>query len=98
MQKTNTSIICISQSYFDTLKIIRLNFNYFESFKCCNPKEIDRVRPTHGFELKKETFMNAFNEATKNRGVLLIDSKTNDESFKYRKNLDIRLVEFVYTK
>ena len=85
-------MIYISQCYFDTRKIIRLNYYYFWFFKCCNPKEIDTIRQNHAFALKKEKFVNYFNPATKNPG--LIDLKINNESFKYRQNLDIRLVKF----
>ena len=62
----------------------------------CIPEEIDRIRQNRASDLKKEKIINFFNQATKNHRFLLIDLKTNGESLKYRKNLDIRLIKFMY--
>ena len=90
-RKRNASIVYISQSYFNTPKIIRLNCNYFAFFKCCNRSEIGRIGQNHASDLKEYKFLNYFNRATKDHGFLLIDLKTNKESLKYRKNFDITL-------
>jgi len=70
--------------------------NDFAFVKCCNPKEIDRIRQTHVSDLKKEKIVNYFNEAAKDNEFLLIDLKTHDGSFVNRKNLDIRLIKLYY--
>ena len=53
MRVRNKSIIYMSQSYFDTPKIIRLSCNCFAFFKCFNQKETDRNRQNHASDLKK---------------------------------------------
>ena len=76
---------------------MRLHYNYFAfSSVLIQKKFIESVKTI--YLTRKKIKINYFNEATNNHGFLLIDLKTNDGSLKYRKNLDIRLIEFMYTK
>jgi len=65
---------------------------------CFNPKGNDRIRQNHASDLKTGKSMNYFNQATNKHGFLLIDLETNDESLKYRMNLDMCIIELAYTQ
>ena len=88
-RKKNATIIYLSQSYFHTPKIIRLQCNYKIFFKCFDRREVLNIFQNEGMGLDQKTFVNLFNEATKEPySFLMLDHVTDNELLKIRKNLD----------
>jgi len=88
-RKKNTSVIYLTQSYFSTPKDIRLQCNYFAFFNISNHRQVLEIQKDHCSGVDKDTFLQYYNEATKEPfNFLMIDKKTTNKSLVYRKNLD----------
>lgn len=88
-RKKNATIIYLSQSYFHTPKIIRLQCNYKIFFKCFDRREVLNIFQNEGMGLDQKTFVSLFHEATKEPySFLMLDHVTDNELLKIRKNLD----------
>ena len=88
-RKKNATIIYLSQSYFHTPKLIRLQCCYKMFFKCFDRREVLNIYQNEGMGLPQQTFVDLFNEATKEPySFLMLDNVTDNEVLKIRKNLD----------
>ncbi len=86
-RKKNCTVIYLAQSYYNIPKIVRLQANYLIFFKIDDSREIGNIYQNHNSGLDKKTFVNVFNEATKEPySFLLLDNVTHDENLKIRKN------------
>jgi hypothetical protein len=76
-RKKHTSIIYLSQSYFKTPKIVRLNSEYFALFNICDKKELRSIADTHSTKISYDSFMNLYKQCMREKyQFLLIDNKT----------------------
>ena len=88
-RKKNCTILYLTQSYFNTPKVIRLQCNYNIFFKVPDDREINSIFCNHTMSLDRKTFTQIFKEATKEpHSFLMLDHLTQDESKQIRKNLD----------
>lgn len=82
----NCSCIYLSQSYFDTPKVIRLNCTHFGLWEV-NGKELDQIARDHCGSVDKETFHEMFRVATQHEfHFLFIDKTTRDRRLRFRQN------------
>lgn len=87
-RKKNATVIYLSQSFFDVPKLLRHQCNYFIFFKTSDSREICNIWQNLNMGLDKETFIKVYRDATKDPySFLLLDTETNDDSLKIRKNL-----------
>ena len=88
----NCSVIYLSQSYFNTPQIIRLNCNYFAIYDTTGQNLISLTKE-HGGSLTPEEFKKLFREAVSTpSSFFLIDKKTKIKKLRYRRNFDEVLV------
>ena len=88
-RKKNCTVIYLSQSYYTTPKLIRLQCNYLIFFRPNDEREIRNIYQNHSQGLDKETFVRVFKEATSNPyNFLMLDLYTKDPNLKIRQNLD----------
>lgn len=88
-RKRNCTNIFLTQSYYDTPKMIRLNCNYFFIFKLRDRREIMELYKSHG-TMSKEDFAKMVLEATSMPYDFLCIDKTVSTSspLAYRKKFD----------
>jgi hypothetical protein len=88
-RKKNATLIFLTQSYFDTPKIIRLQCNYFCFWKLNDDRERSEIWKNHNFGLKKNEFVQIFEEATRDPfSFLFFDTIHKNSSYRIRKNLN----------
>lgn len=88
-RKKNATVIYLTQSYFNTPKIIRLQCNYKIFFRNTDNREMNHIFGNEGGCLNKQTFIQLFQEATKEPySFFLIDNETDNRNLQFRKNLD----------
>jgi hypothetical protein len=89
-RKKNCTCIFISQDYYTTPKLIRLQCSYFCFFKCRDDREILEIYKTHNCGLSKEDFKDIFKAATVELYNFLLIDKTQPVSDPkaLRKNFD----------
>ena len=88
-EKKNATLFFITQSYFDTPKIIRLQCNYFFFWKLNDDREQTEIHKNHSFGLPKKDFKDVFQEETgKLHSFLFLDTINKSQSYRIRKNLD----------
>lgn len=76
-RKKNCTSIFLSQSYFATPKIIRLNISHYYFFKSFDDREISEIFKTHSCNMTKESFVKMFKEATNEPYSFLNINKDN---------------------
>jgi len=88
-RKRNCSYMYLSQSYFDTPKLVKKNCNYFLLYKLTGANDVRNVAKDQagdvGYELFNAIYQSAVAEPY---NFLLIDKRTSDSAIKYRKNFD----------
>ena len=88
----NTSCIYLSQSYFDTPKVIRLNCNYFAIHET-NGNNLTQLAREHSGGLSNDEFKKLFRKAVSEPfAFFLLDKKTRDKKMRYRRGFQTALV------
>ncbi len=88
-RKKNATLIYLTQSYYDTPKVIRLQCNYFCFWNLKNDREQTEIHKDHSFGLTKKEFKDVFNEATSEpHSFLFLDTIHKNQSYRIRKNLN----------
>jgi len=87
-RKKNCTVIYITQSYFDTPKIIRLNCSYFCFFKIQDSREIGEIHKSHSCGVSKDRFYQIFHDATAAPYNFLCIDKTAYGTKALRKNFE----------
>jgi hypothetical protein len=88
-RKKNATLIFLTQSYFDTPKIIRLQCNYMCFCKLNDHRELADIYQNHPFGLSKKDFTGVLEEATRTRhSFLFLDTMHKNPAFRIRKNLN----------
>lgn len=88
-RKRNASIIYISQSYFSTPKLVRLNSNYIVLFNVNNKREVLKISKTHATRIDTKEFMNIYKSIMKEpHSFMVIDCVTPHLEFHIRKQWD----------
>jgi ABC-type dipeptide/oligopeptide/nickel transport system ATPase component len=83
-RKKNASLVYISQSYYQIPKMIRNNVTYIFLKQVSSMRNLAMIMREYGLGLKKKVIENMYEEATANRGFLLIDLE-NQEGKTFRK-------------
>ena len=92
-RKKNCTILYLTQSYFNTPKIIRLQCNYNIFFKVQDDRELSHIYQNHTMSLDRKTFINIFKLATNDPySFLMLDHQTSNPEESIRKNLDLGYV------
>jgi ABC-type dipeptide/oligopeptide/nickel transport system ATPase component len=86
-RKKNASLIYITQSYYAVPKMIRNNISYIILKQVSSMRNLAMIMKEYGLGLKKKVIENMYEEATANRGFLLIDLE-NQEGKTFRKGWD----------
>jgi hypothetical protein len=85
----NTSIITLSQMYFQLERSTRLNLSYAFIGNNGNKKELSLLTTELACELSHEQFKKMYKLVHSEKyQMLMIDNETKDDRLKYRKNLD----------
>lgn len=86
-RKKNASLIFLTQSFYDTPKIIRLQCNKFCFFRPTDDREIGEFYKNFTCGMKKNEFMELFYEATDTPfSFFYIDKTVSDKALQCRKN------------
>lgn len=86
-RKKGLSVMYLTQSYFRTPKVIRLNSNYILLKKLGCTRDLVWVLKDYSLGVDREALLALYKEATAERGdFLLIDVQTADENQRFRKN------------
>eukprot|EP00732_Lithocolla_globosa_P000008 Lithocolla_globosa_v1_NODE_1_length_16663_cov_42.954359.p8 type:complete len:231 gc:universal NODE_1_length_16663_cov_42.954359:4342-3650(-) len=84
----NCSVIYLSQSYFKTPQLVRLNCNYFCIYETTG-NNLTELAKEHGGSLEPKVFKELFRKAVSDPySFFLIDKKTRDKKMRYRRNFD----------
>lgn len=95
-RKKNATLIFLTQSYFDTPKIIRLQCQYMCFWKLNDHRELADIYQNHPFGLSKKDFIGVFEEATRDpHNFLFLDTLHSNPAFRMRKNLNVPLNIFI---
>jgi ABC-type dipeptide/oligopeptide/nickel transport system ATPase component len=86
-RKKNASLVYITQSYYAVPKMIRNNLTYIFLKQVSSMRNLQMIMKEYGLGLKKKVIEKMYEEATSNRGFLLIDLE-NQEGKTFRKNFD----------
>lgn len=87
-RKKGCSTIYISQSFFAIPEIIRKNANYLSIYKLADDDDAKRIFRRYSGGDKDKVF-NLYKNATDDKhNFFLIDTKTNNDILKYRRNWD----------
>jgi hypothetical protein len=88
-RKRNCSYMYLSQSYFDTPKLVKKNCNYFLLWKLTGANDVRNVGKDQAGDIGYELFNEVYQAAiTEPYSFLLIDKATPRDHLKYRKNFD----------
>jgi hypothetical protein len=86
-RKKNVSCIYLSQKFFSVPKMIRTNCNYFVILKIGSNRDINFIMSDYALQVSKETLLNMYEYATKEKfNALIIDIDTANKEKKFRKN------------
>ena len=89
-RKLNTSLVFISQSYFEVPKPIRLNVTHYFIMKIPNKSEVQQIAFIHSSDVKDfKDFMNLYEDYVKEPYSFLVNdiALSSDNLLRYRKNL-----------
>jgi hypothetical protein len=86
-RKKNASLVYITQSYYQVPKMIRNNISYIILKQVSSMRNLAMIMKEYGLGLKKKVIETMSEEATANRGFLLIDLE-NQEGKTFRKGWD----------
>lgn len=85
----NTSIITLSQMYFQLERNVRLNLSYAFIGNNSNKRELSLLTSEMACDLNSEKFKKMYKMIHSEKyNMLMIDNETKDSRLKYRKNLD----------
>ena len=92
-RKSNCSIVFISQSYFLIPTHVRINSDYFIFTRNLKGNELIQVAKDQSGMLSIDEFKRLYRSAT-NQGYdfLMIDLKSKNDKYRFRKNFDFSLV------
>ena len=85
-RKKGASIMFLSQSYYNTPKLIRQNINYVVVLKLGGSKDVNALMREVSIGLTKDELMAMYNDATKNKFDVLIVNLDKSSNERYRKN------------
>jgi len=85
-RKKGASIMFLSQSYYNTPKLIRQNVNYVVILKLGGTRDVNALLREVSIGLTKDELMNMYNIATKNKFDVLIVNLDRSGNERYRKN------------
>ena len=93
-RKRGCSLMFLSQSYFNTPKVIRQNINYCVILKLGGTRDVNSILRECSIDLTKEELLYMYKEATKDKFDCLIINLDKNGNERYRKNfLEYFLVE-----
>ena len=93
-RKRGCSLMFLSQSYFNTPKVIRQNINYCVILKLGGTRDVNSILRECSIGLTKEELLYMYKEATKDKFDCLIINLDKNGNERYRKNfLEYFLVE-----
>ena len=93
-RKKSASIIFLSQSYYNTPKIIRQNINYCIILRLGGSRDINSILRECSIGISKEQLLYMYNEATKKKFDTMIINLDKSGNERYRKNfLDYFIIE-----
>lgn len=91
-RKKNATIIYLTQSYYATPKIIRLQCNHFCIFKPSDDREIGELHKNHNCGMKRQDFLVMFHEATSTPySFFYLDINNPERNLQCRKNFTGKL-------
>lgn len=94
-RKKNATVIFLSQSYYATPKLIRLQCNYFCIFRPSDDREIGELHRNHNCGMNKSSFQSMFHEATKlPYSFFYLDKQNKDPTLQCRHNFQGQLKLF----
>jgi len=83
----NCSCIYLSQSYYDTPKMIRKNCTHFAIYRFASDREVQELAKDHAGHLGKEVFKDMYHQCVQYPyHFMLIDKVTKDSNLQYRVN------------
>ena len=85
-RKRGASLMFLSQSYYNTPKIIRQNINYCIILKLGGSRDINSLLREVSIGLTKEQLLEMYNIATKKKFDVLIINMEKSGNERYRKN------------
>ena len=86
--KLNTSLVCITQSYFSVPKDVRLNFTHYLIMKIHDGRELQNITKNHSADIDCKDLFNIYRNCTnESYSFLTIDTTLPaDNSMRFRKN------------
>ena len=89
MQKTNISLVFITQSYFSVAKDVRLNSTHYLIMKINSKREPQNIAINHSADIDYKDFIKMYRECTKEPNNLLTIDATlpSTNLLRFRKNL-----------
>ena len=87
-RKNSITMMFLSQSYFDTPKIIRKNSNYIIIKKIGNPKDLKRILSEYKLGINDQTLETMYHQAVSGdfTNFFMIDLATTEDRLKFRTN------------
>lgn len=85
-RKKNVSVVYISQSYYNTPKIIRNNINYLIILRLSGLRNINMILSECQLNIEKKELLKIYDEATKKKFHFLLIDLDTDEKDRYRFN------------
>jgi len=83
----NCSCIYLSQSYYDTPKMIRKNCTHFAIYRFASDREVQELAKDHSGHLGKERFKDMYHQCVQfPYHFMFIDKVTKDQNLQYRVN------------
>ena len=88
-RKLNISLVCITQSYFEVPKDVRLNTTHFFITKIPNKRELQQIATNHSSDIRTKDFINIYRKCIgKPYSFLVIDTTlASDNPLRFRKIL-----------
>ena len=92
-RKKGASIMFLSQSYYNTPKIIGQNINYLVVLKLGGTRDVNSILRECSVDLTKEQLLHMYQEATREKFNVMIFNLDKSGNERYRKNfLDYYIV------
>jgi hypothetical protein len=85
-RKKNASILFLSQSYYNTPKIIRQNVNYLIILKLGGTRDVNAILREASIGLTKDELLYMYNTATKEKFNVFIINLEKSSNERYRMN------------
>ena len=93
-RKRGASIMFLSQSYYNSPKMIRQNINYLVVLKLGGTRDINSILRECSVDLRKDELLHMYNEATRDKFNVLIINLDKSGNERYRRNfLDYFVIE-----